>query len=107
MRPVVKLLVLTVAHAIACAPAFADVPRPAAIVADTVDEVDLLRAQLAEANAREARTRAEAMELLAIQARGELRAKYHIGDADSIDLQTRQIRRAPKPPTHKSANPNK
>ncbi len=64
---------------------------------EEVAEADLLRVQLAEANAREAQTRAEALQLLASLERDKLRAKYKLGEADAIDPQTRVIRRAPKP----------
>ncbi len=86
------LAVLILGHALACAtPAWADKP-------ETVDEVDLLRAQLAESQANEAQTRADALKLVAMQARDNLRAKYKLGDGDAIDPQTRAIRRKPKEP---------
>jgi hypothetical protein len=86
------LLVLAVAavlFALGGAIALADKP-------EVIDEVDILRVQLAESQAAEAQTRAEALKLVAQQAVGALRAKYKLGDSDSIDPQTRQIRRAPK-----------
>jgi hypothetical protein len=87
------LAVLLVGHALACGVALAEpAPKP-----EVVEEVDLLRAQLAESQAQEAKTRAEALQILAMQARDNLRAKYRLGDGDGIDPQTRVIRRAPKP----------
>ncbi len=80
------------------APALADKP-------EIIDEVDLLRVQLAESQAAEAKTRAEALQLVAQQAFTALRAKYKLGESDGIDPQTRQIRRAPKKPTPKEARP--
>jgi hypothetical protein len=85
----VAVLLLVAGLALACAPVFAAEPKP-----ETVEEVDLLRAQLADSQAAEARTRAEALALVAQQARDALRAKYRMNPEDGIDPQTRQIRRA-------------
>jgi len=91
MRTFVVVFVVFCALALAT-PAPAEPSKP-----ETIEEVDLLRVQLAESQAREAQARAEALAQAAQQAVAVLRAKYKLGDSDGIDPQTRQIKRAPKP----------
>lgn len=70
---------------------------------ETADEADVLRVQLAETRAEElaakielARRDLETLRTAARDERAALQKKYKLGDGDSIDPQTRAIRRAPK-----------
>ncbi len=85
-------LIIAILLALCAATAHAAAPAAAP---EVIAETDLLRVQLAQSQAElRARDAADAKREAEAQVTA-FRAKYHLGDGDSIDPQTRVIRRAP------------
>jgi hypothetical protein len=88
MRTTVAVLLL--GHALACAtPVLAAEPNP-----EVVDEADFLRVQNATLRLELAARAYEDAKRVADDEAARVRGKYKLSDSDSIDPQTRAIRRA-------------
>jgi Xaa-Pro aminopeptidase len=92
-----KLLALVFALCVG-APALADPAKPTALLPDVVEEVDLLRAQLAQARVALAERALQDARAAAEQAIAAVRAKHKLTEADSVDMQTRKITRSKPSP---------
>lgn len=97
-----RLLLIFAVSLVAATARAATPPAP-----EVIAEVDLLRVQLAQTYAESAQLTADKVKREADEAVKSFRAKYHLGDGDSIDPQTRAIRRAPKPAPAAAQEPKK